>query len=266
MAVPTPENVYETVDSLVGFILRYAVTLAAISALAMALIELVKALMSARDRFHKRRLCKWIGRKSPTGTNVASVYESLIRLTTGEMPAEGSKAAMDGGIESWPWVISYGNALFALSLEKMMGQIQDAADTAMVNPIIYPELYAFLTRDARDEDITNWRKWAQEPPVRSADKPEDAKQQAETYARLRQIIRRRLDAFQVTSAYQWETVNQMASIILGAVILFGSLLYLTKDSKDPHVLVLLLASLIGGVMAPVAKDLVAELKKARSGV
>jgi len=264
MAAPTPENVYETVNSLVGFILRYAVTLAAISALAMALIELVKALFSARDRFHKWRLLQWIRQTSPT--NAARVYDSLIQLTTGEMPAESTKAAMDGGIEARPWVISYGNALFALSLEKMMGQIQDAADTAMVNPIIYPELYAFLTRGARDEDITNWRKWAQEPPVRSADKPEDAKQQAETYARLRQIIRRRLDAFQVTSAYQWETVNQMASIILGAVILFGSLLYLTKDSKEPGVLVLLFASLIGGVMAPVAKDLVAALKKARSGV
>lgn len=266
MAAPTPESVFETVDSLVGFILRYAVTLAAISALAMALIELVKALISGRDRFHKWRLRQWIGRTSPDGMIAERVYDSLIQLTTGEVPAEGTKAAMDGGIESRPWVISYGNALFALSLKKMMGQIQDAADTVMVNPDLYPELYEFLTRGARDEDITNWRKWAQEAPIRSADKPEDAKKQAETYARLRQVIRRRLDAFQVTSAYQWETLNQMASIVLGGVILFGSLLYLTKDSKEPGVLVLLFASLIGGVMAPVAKDLVAALKKARAGV
>ncbi|MBI4525521.1 MAG: alpha/beta hydrolase [Deltaproteobacteria bacterium] len=60
MATPTPENIYQTIDSLVGFILRYAVTLAAISGLAMALIELVKGLLSWRDRFHKRRLRKWI--------------------------------------------------------------------------------------------------------------------------------------------------------------------------------------------------------------
>jgi len=266
MAVPTPENVFDTVDNLVGFILRYAVTLAAISALAMALIELVKGLFSARDRFHKWRLLQWIGQTSPAGTNGARVYDSLIQLTTGEIPAESSKAAMDGGIEARPWVISYGNALFALSLEKMLGQIQDAADTAMVNPSLYPELYAFVTRGARHDDIANWQKWAQEAPTRSADKPEDAKKQAETYARLRQVIRRRLDAFQVTSAYQWETVNQMASIILGAVILFGSLLYLTKDSKEPGVVVLLFASLIGGVLAPVTKDLVAALKKARAGV
>lgn len=266
MATPTPEDVFQTVDSLVGFILRYAVTLAAISALAMALIELVKALISGRDRFQKWRLRQWIEQTSPAGINAATVYTSLIRLTTGEQPGEGSKAAMDGGIEARPWVISYGNALFALSLDKMMGQIQDAADTAMVNPNLYPDLYAFLTRGARDEDIANWRDWAQQLPIRSADKPDEAKKQAETYARLRQVIRRRLDAFQVTSAYQWETINQMASMILGGVILFGSLLYLTKDSKGPDVFVLLLASLIGGVMAPVAKDLVVALKKARTGV
>lgn len=265
MAAPTPENIFQTVDSLMAFILRYAVTLAAISALAMALIELVKALFSARDRFHKWRLREWIRQTSPTGTDTARVYGTLVQLTTGETPAESSKTAMDGGIEARPWVISYGNALFALSLEKMMGQIQDAADTAMVNPKLYPELYAFLTRGARVDDIADWQKWAQEVPIRSADKPEDAKKQAETYARLRQVIRRRLDAFQVTSAYQWETLNQMASIILGAVILFCSLLYLTKDSEGPGVLVLLFASLIGGVMAPVAKDLVSALKKARAG-
>jgi hypothetical protein len=266
MATPTPEDVSQTIDQLVQFILQYAVTLAAISALAMALIELIKALGSARDRFHKWRLLQWLGQTSPAGTEVGRVYESLIQLTTGDKPAQGSKAAMDAGIEARPWVISYGNALFALSLDKMMGQIQDAADTAMANPNLYPDLYAFLTCGARDEDVGDWRKWAQEVPIRSADKPEDAKRQAETYARIRQVIRRRLDAFQVTSAYQWETINQMASMILGGVILFGSLLYLTNGSKQRDVWVLLLASLIGGIMAPVAKDLVIALKKARSGV
>jgi hypothetical protein len=207
----TPEEVFKVIDELVKFILRYAVTLAAISALAMALIEMFKALFSWRDRFHKKRLLAC-----------------------------------------------------ALSLDKMMGQVQDAADTTMSNPSLYPELYILLTRGARLEDVTNWRTWANEPPVRSAADAALAKTQADTYARLRQFIRRRLDAFQVTASYRWQTGNQVASILLGSLLLFGSLVYLAGLSwKNSPILIL--ASLIGGIMAPVAKDLVIALKRVRSG-
>lgn len=276
----TPENVSKVIDDLVGFILRYAVTLAAISALSMALIEMVKVLASARDRFHKRLCVRWVRSVPapapalqalglaplPDAAFHQKVYEQLIKLTTGE--AVGA-AAMAKAIEWKPWDVSPGHALFAMELEKMMGQIQDAADTALSNPSVYPELYLFLTSGAALTDIVNWYGWAQQPPVSTTVNAALAKSQADTYARLRQFIRRRLDAMQLTASYRWQTVNQTASVALGAVLLFGSIAYLTGGKPPQNLpggwLGLLVVSLMGGVMAPVAKDLVMALKRARSG-
>jgi hypothetical protein len=276
----TPESVYNAIDQLVGFILRYAVTLAAISALSMALIEALKALLSWRDRFHKQGVRRWVQSVSvpgqafdalklvPPATNAAfheSVYMRLIRLTTGETVGAQAMAAP---IDWKPWVISPANALFALELGKMMGQIQDAADTALVHAPVYPDLYLFLSAGAEFQDIVNWYDWTQRPPVSTAANPALAKDQADTYTRLRQFIRRRLDAFQLTTDYRWQTENQVASVLLGAVLLFGSLVYLARATLPQSLsgwIGLLFASLIGGIMAPVAKDLVIALKRARSG-
>jgi hypothetical protein len=194
-----------------------------------------------------------------------SVYAQLLRLTTGET---ADRRSMERDIDWTPWVISRGDALFALPLEKMMGQIQDAADHTMTSPDLNPHLYVFLTAGARIDDITHWYTWAKEPPARSPENASQAKQQADTFTRLRQFIRRRLDAFQVSTSYRWETGNQVASVVLGAALLFGSLLYLAtpEDRQSPVAwLALAFASIIGGIMAPVAKDLVAALKKVRSG-
>ena len=275
-----PEDIYKVIDQLVGFILRYAVTLAAISVLSMALIEALKALLSWRDRFHKRRVRRWVQSVSVPGqtferinlprpdddaTFHKCVYKQLIRLTTGETV---DSEAMARPIEWTPWVVSRENALFALELEKMMGQIQDAADTALGQPYVFPEVYLFLSAGADPDDIANWFHWAQQPPVRTAENAADAKRQADTYARLRQFIRRRLDAFQLTAGYQWQTGNQVASVLLGAVLLFGSLVYLSRTNLPQSLLGwvgLIFASLIGGIMAPVAKDLVIALKRIRTG-
>ena len=276
----TPEDVYKAIDQFVGFILRYAVTLAAISALAMALIEALKALLSWRDRFHKQGVRRWVQsvpvsgqafgaiKLVPPATDAAfhqSVYVRLIRLTTGETVGP---EAMATPIDWKPWVISPANALFALELGRMMGQIQDAADTALGHAHVHPDLYLFLSAGADLADVVSWYDWAQQPPVPTAADAALAKRQADTYTRLRQLIRRRLDAFQLTTDYRWQTGNQVASVLLGAVLLFASLVYLARTNLPQSPLGwlgLFFTSLIGGIMAPVAKDLVIALKRARTG-
>ncbi len=275
--MPQPELVSETVQQISDFILRYAVTLAAVGALAMALIEAAKALLSLRDRFHKSIVRRWVeGARTPVkligdlGLTARTdeqfhrlVYAQLIRLTTGEDVGDEAAKAMAASVEGVPWDVSAKNALFALELDRMMGQVQDAADTALSNPTLYPDLYLFLSAGASAEDILRWYTWAGAPPVQTSEDRQLAKSQADTYARVRQLIRRRLDAFQLTAAYRWQTLNQFASVTLGAVLLFLSLLW--QRPAKANVAVLILASVLGGFLAPVAKDLVMALKRVRSG-
>ncbi|MEC4890104.1 MAG: hypothetical protein RI101_08580 [Nitrospira sp.] len=272
----SPENVSDAISQIASFIARYAGTLAAIGTLSMALIEMFKGLLSWRDRFHKRLILDWVQNVRPPeqvlgGIRISreefhkKLYAQLIRLTTGESI---SPSAMTEPIEWTPWDISPSNALFALELEKMMGQIQDAADTVLGNPHVYPELYLFLSSGSDPKDIANWFEWAQQPPARTTEDASLAKRQADTYARLRQFIRRRLDAFQLTAGYRWQTGNQVTSVALGAALLFASLVFSARNTPPQDLLSwigLVLVSLIGGIMAPVAKDLVVALKRMRSG-
>lgn len=268
----TPETVTQILDKFVDFILSYGITLVAIGTLSMALIEAFKSLFSWRDRWHRWKFCEWVQSveipldvferiNEPFPKNEFAfhhgVYTKLIQLTTGQ---EVGAEEMNRGFEILPWDISQSNALFALELEKLMGQVQDAADMALSHPDKYKELYLFLTAGGDIDDIVNWYDWAQTPPVSTAKDPEKAKDQADTYSRLRQFIRRRLDAVQLTTSYRWQTINQIASVVLGSVLLFASLLYLDKTHNW---LGLFIMSLMGGIMAPVAKDLVVALKGMR---
>ena len=278
--MPTPESVFDTVVSLSNFILRYAVALAAVGALSMGLLEAVKAIFSLRDRFHLRLVRGWVetgslpesllhqlsrlpsapDRPAMPGGPRARVYADLVRLTTGESVKEDAHGAR---IEWLPWDLGAANALFALELPRMLGQIQEAADVALASPHLVPELYVFLSAGAADRDLLKWYEWAQQPPVGSAKNPQLAKDQADTYNRLRQHVRRRLDALQLTASYRWQTGNQIVSVALGAALLFGSLRYLAGPGLNPVLLVA--ASLLGGLMAPAAKDLVIALKRVRGG-
>ena len=113
MPIVTPESVQVLLGKFVDFILRYAVTLAAVSAVSMALIEMVKALVSWRDRFQKRVVAEWIRGVAmppilsdvapdgpPTATDFHSlVYSALIRLTTAESV---DPSAINRGVEWTP--------------------------------------------------------------------------------------------------------------------------------------------------------------------
>lgn len=272
----TPEQIYDAIVQMSDFIMRYAIALAAVGTLSMALLEAYKSLFKTRDRYHMRVLWKWIT-TAPVPWDVIpqlelsrserfheEVYRQLMQLTTGQQLERDHVKPPNA--ERVPWRVSYENALFSLELEKMMGQIQDAADTALSNPDLYPELYLFLTVGSGQTDVRDWYQWSTRPTISTSEDRALAKKQADTYARLRQLIRRRLDSLQLTATYRWRSLNQFYAVGVGAVLLFASQVYLGVDmTKAGNWILVLLVSLSGGMVAPVAKDLVMALKRVRGG-
>jgi hypothetical protein len=107
------------------------------------------------------------------------------------------------------------------------------------------------------------------------DQKKVVKEQAERFARLRQLVKRRLDGFQLYTGDRWASWNQFAANIVGFVVMLDVLLYLRwasqnvpfsagalADSFTPR---MLLISLLGGIFSPVAKDLVTALQRVRNG-
>lgn len=368
----------KSLNEFTTFLLDYAVVLAALGALTMALQEAWKKLRDSKAKYHRAAVLRWLSNDQGSKSDKShyrvehlarrslknrppfdpeQCYEELLQLTTGLGPGESKQVSRFEssnssdqalfGAGSFNRSIEY--ALFELDLDRMMGQIQEAGDVALNNPGQYPNLFMFLTRGARREDVEAWWKYlvpakavvdkskssdaevpdldrmmsqiqaaadmalnnpedyqdlfrfltrsAREEDVEAwrkylateksvADKPgepdpnaPDSKELAERYTRIKQAVRRHLDGFQIVTAMRWREWNQFAALVLGA-----SLMLLAQNVEIisapiipvpsklestflkevwPSSLGMIVLSLLGGILAPIAKDLVDALNKVK---
>ncbi len=300
-----PAAVQNAVVHFADFLLKYFVALAAVGAFAMAILEAWKKLFDSRTRYHMRAVQRWIGieggrdfaagallRDAGAPPSPERAYAELIHLTTGtELPRDDSAAqrlfAYSQAVSKKIRIPRSAElALFSLELERMMGHIQDAGDSALKDPRRYPNLYRFLVWGAKASDIKEWSAQAtaispmgsrrgprvkDDPLAVSLDEKPDHKKAADRanrYARLHEATKRKLDGFQLYTAYRWTNLNQLAANAIGALTLFGALWWaLPAGGKDLDFSTLMLffaISLAGGALAPVAKDIVTTLQRVKS--
>jgi len=268
----------------------YLVPLAGASGLALALQETAKKLLSLRGRFHRRALVRWLAQVPaavPAGTETAGLhplrwahgeghyslhqgadavlrsavgttdrYVDLLALTTG-LPPDAIRTDDSGGGR----FRGIDRAMFELETPKMMAQVQDAADAVINDPDRHPSLYTFFTRGCNADEVQAWRHYLREGRKGTEHDALTQKAQAENYGRIRLGVRRQLDGFQSVTISRWEELNQLWAVVLGAVILFVAQLIAADlnqaGTRDWALIVL--HSLLGGALAPLAKDLVTAL-------
>jgi hypothetical protein len=281
-----PQSVIVTVNRFTDFLLGYVGALAAVGALSMALIEAGKKLFDSRTRFQALRWTQWLQRspfqsspfKSEQLLSLTSAYGELLQLCTGVPLAEANEAATrlltEGG--HLPARHAFlrpqfpAHALFALDLQRMMGSIQESADTALAAPRQTPSLYLLMTSGADPVDIKRWYEEGPDSMIAVVDPDQGdrraIKEHAERFARLRQIVKRKLDGFQVYTGDRWGSWNQTVANIVGIVALFLILVWVKNTSpSSPGYLTIALLSLLGGILSPLAKDLVSALKRVKDG-
>jgi len=275
-----PEGVSVAVTAFSDFLLRYFVALAAVGALAMALIELYKKLRDARTRYHARHLVSWL-RETPENAALPDQADNclseLLQLTSGLARSRTDLAARQlmtsGG--ALPGLLTVPlrreHAVFALELDKMMGHVQDAIDIALTDPKAYPALFQFITAGVSPDDVSLWQAFVESAHGDSGPGTEsrNARRDADVYTRLQQSARRRLDAFQLYCSQRWATGNQFWANVVGVVVLGSALWWMNLRGTDAATTLslgeLLILSLAGGILAPVAKDMVAALQRVRGG-
>lgn len=251
--MPDTATAAYVIDRLVEHTLTYALLLAAIGALSMAFIELVKGVTGLRRRFHRGQFYRWM-------PDPAARRETLILAA--------------GGVQ-------YENVLFEQPIERLLGQIQAAANLSLDFPDRYPNAYAFFasedlemkkalkaTRGRSDSEL--WADFAAHTARAGAAVKAGLRQEEETRAaqqarvRLGNLIARRLDAFQNRTQYRWARGNQFAAIATGALL---TAYVLTRDKTvtgPEDVAALVVVSLLAGMVAPFAKDLVSAISGIRA--
>lgn len=250
--MPDTTTAAYVIDRIVASTLTYSLLLAAIGTLSMAFIELVKGVTGLRRYFHRRQFNRWM-------QDPASRKETMI-LTTGG--------------------VRYENVLFEQPIERMLGQIQAAANLSLEFPDRYPNAYAFFAKEdlevkkmqaARHKpDSELWADFAERTARAGITAKAGARLEEESRAaqqarvRLGNLIARRLDAFQNRTQYLWARGNQIAAVTTAA-LLTAYVLTRNKDITGPEDFIALLClSLLAGMVAPIAKDVVSAISGIRT--
>lgn len=292
-----PTTILGGLGQIVDFILKYAVTLAALSALTVGLLEAYKKVFATMARFHRKAVCRWLAnnKEAPVvavagamqlrftlapgghygleqsiahGYDSKRAYAQLLHLTTGvPLKQEGVELDEKGGA----MVRNISLALFELETARMMAQVQEAADAALNNPARYPDWFNLVTRGCNEQDIADWK-----VVLEGGADPASRDKGAAAYSRIRLLVRRQLDSFQTVTTFRWREWNQWWAWVVGAVLMFiAQILQILQILQSPvdaaqidagRLVIIVVVSLAGGILAPVAKDLVDALGKAKSSL
>lgn len=146
-----------------------------------------------------------------------------------------------------------------LPIEKLAGQINAATQTALA----YPETYkttikTFVSQRSNDKAVFDDIKVV----VAGAPEPSDTvelKKFTAARTRVSSLIQRNLDNLQISTTRRWTLLNQAAAIVISVILIFS----LTTKPDDSGWVSWFFISAFAGMIAPVAKDILAKLKKPR---
>lgn len=235
-------------DDSAEFVLGYAILLAGIGVLSMAIWEAIKKIFQLRERYFIREYFAWL--EWDVGTR-------LLKLSTGHPPPSERSI--------WSPASHHGYSIFTLDLERLVAHLETSLELVLSSPTRedYEQIYRFFTKDL-DSKVSN--AWVEQSSrAHTADStPEQDKAIADTYAEVHQWVERKLDSFQVQTKVRWVFINQRASWAIGTILLAGLLwsTYPPEDLADFSRIVVL--SILGGIVSPVAKDIVAAIQKLRA--
>lgn len=289
------ETLSEALQNISDRVLKYAILLAAVGTVSMALIELFKSFFNVRMLFNSWRVDGWIRDANE------NAYRDLIALASGsKLPLEpepswfgtvkriiapkGAPRPHIGEIFSpIGWLIGFllgqvdsSNVLFDQPSEQMAAQFRAAIAVVLEYPHLHEELYRFLAEadegtpfsDATDEG--RWFLFKKSADTAQADEG-TARLASEARKRLTGAVMRRVDTFQAETQSLWTELNQRMAVIVGiAVALIVQLVVLPSDgtgqdgpgAADWARMILL--SVVGGMVAPFAKDIVSALSGMRT--
>lgn len=263
-----PEDLQASIDLISGFVLPYAIALAAVGTISMALLEAGKRLMNSRERYHMKVIGNWISTlpedSDPNNKDLSRIKASvqLLKLTTGQSLPEEPSTYLN--LLQPSFTLTPENSLFSLELEKMLGQIESTVELVLNSPDRYRELYRLMVLGASKEDIEHWDDNHEKSAAEIAKDPALKKETTEVLSRLQQYIDRRLDTIQLSASWLWKKNNQRNAIYIGFILLFGLLCFTSPSNSVFTNSAYLAVSILGGIVAPVAKDIVAALQKVRT--
>lgn len=219
-------------------------SVAAVGVLTMAIIQTAKDLFPIRQKYQRCRVRRWLSEKNAVSAGEAE--EDLVRMAT-----DGDR-----------------KALYDLPVEQLCGQISAASQLLMDNPSGHENLFRAVASSAAPQDI---QLLLSPPDVVREPRNELKGEDLELYDsyvdarnRMAHQIQRAIDGLQIAIGFRWKFYLQFTSIVLSAVIAgFAVWLFSGLQGAGTKLGATFAVAILGGFLAPVARDLVASLQQLR---
>jgi hypothetical protein len=258
--------------------------IAAVGVLSMAVIQTAKDMFPLRNWFQQFALDAWLRDKAhQSKTQWTSWLEKsgqtwfadeLTRKTDFVRDAhdvEFAKAPDPARAESDLIKLATdgdSKALYDLPIEQLCGQLNAAAQVVLDQPRDHLDLMRCVASVADPSDIARVMFPPREAKGPRPTDPGEAQSRYDSFidarTRVTHQIQRAIDALQVSVGFRWKFYLQLASIVLSGVIaglavwIFGKI-----PGLGQRLLATLVVGVLGGFLAPVARDVVAALQQLR---
>jgi len=264
---------------IVNLISLWAVPLAAIGSLSMALIEVAKNQTPLRNWFQRMRLLKWLRsslQKEYEGSRITLYVRRLRSRYGGDKQSRRKQDDRVSYVERDLILLATSGdraALYDLPIEGLCDQIRKVISVILDYPGRHPEFLRCLARGGDPQDIERIISAGQlEPAAPPNQSPEEQKQAYREFAaaksRVLVQVRNSVDAIQTSIAFRWKFWLQWASMILSAILGFAAIQAgLTQNpapaNKSP-IWGSILIGILAGFLAPIARDVLAAIQNWRN--
>jgi hypothetical protein len=259
---------------------QFLTAIAAVGVLSMAIIQTIKDMLPVRNWFQQYFLETWLQQKAGDAQKASTewmttakgglAWFSVERERT-DPPADDKyfleSPRVDKAEKDLFRLATDGDdkALYDLPIEQLCGQLNSAAQMVLDSPIDHPDLFRCLASMADTVDVARVMFPAKEAKGARPLNDEEPRKRHDNYVdartRVTHQIQRAIDALQIRVAFRWKFTLQIASILLsGAIAGIGVWIF----GKGTHpILSSVGIAILGGFLAPVARDLVAALQQLR---
>ena len=216
----------------------YVLALSVIGGVSMALLQTLKDLLPVRQWFQRYYLRKWMQEGATEAQNNLGITAPI-----NDTEKDLLTLAVDGDEK----------AFYDLQIEQLCGQYTAAIQVVLESPGRYQRLFAVTASQADRADIQLVLNGPPDPPT---------KEFLDARNRVTHQCQRAIDALQITAGFRWKWILQLASLLLSGMLAWIALAYRTDVVALSPVSVVV-SAVLAGFLAPVAKDLLAVLQKAR---
>lgn len=246
------QAVQDFINTIYAHFFAFLTAMAAVGVLSMAILQTIKDTFPVRRAFQRQWLKKWFVYKSTEAVGSFQVdpiqaERDLIKLATDNNE----------------------NAFYDLPIEQLCGQFNAAIQVALDSPGLHRNLVIATAAlaDTKDLDLLFGPSEAvqrtitiDEPNISNAE-IDQRRQFIDARTRVTHQIQRGLDAIRISAGFRWKFYLQCASFGLSALIAGLSVGLFLHGTPGGKAITVIVTGILGGFLAPVARDLVAALQQ-----